>query len=123
MKKTSVTMKLGVIIFTTIFISMSIISISNYRIIYEKVKEAAAIELYGCANITTGLLNPTDIEQLAQGDLSKSAEIGQLISWTVDHKDIFETQYILSLEGKVLVADVNLQAQGFQAGDMFYLDR
>ncbi|MFV8829870.1 methyl-accepting chemotaxis protein [Alkalihalobacterium sp. APHAB7] len=122
MKKTSVTMKLGVIIFTTIFISMAIISISNYRIIYEKVKEAAAIELYGCANITTGLLNPTDIEQLAQGDLSKSAEIGQLISWTVDHKDIFETQYILSLEGKVLVADVNLQAQGFQAGDMFYLD-
>ncbi|MDE5415918.1 methyl-accepting chemotaxis protein [Alkalihalobacterium chitinilyticum] len=123
MKKTSVTMKLGVIIFTTIFISMVIISISNYRIIYEKVKEAAAIELYGCANITTGLLNPTDIEQLAQGDLSKADEIGQLISWTVDHKDIFETQYILSLEGKVLVADVNLQAQGFQAGDMFYLDK
>ncbi|MEB1805949.1 MAG: methyl-accepting chemotaxis protein [Bacillaceae bacterium] len=122
MKKTSVTMKLGVIIFTTIFISMVIISISNYRIIYEKVKEAAAIELYGCANITTGLLNPTDIEQLAQGDLSKAEEIGQLISWTVDHKDIFETQYILSLEGKVLVADLNLQAQGFQAGDSFYLD-
>ncbi|WP_216831311.1 methyl-accepting chemotaxis protein [Alkalihalobacterium elongatum] len=121
-KKDSVIVKLGLIIFTTIFISMVIISVSNYRIIYEKVKEAAAIELYGCANITTGLLNPNDIEQLAQGNLSKAEEIGQLISWTVDHKDIFETQYILSLEGKVLAADVNLQAQGFQAGDMFYLD-
>ncbi|WP_078428332.1 methyl-accepting chemotaxis protein [Alkalihalobacterium alkalinitrilicum] len=121
-RKNGVTVKLGLIIFTTIFISMTIISISNYRIIYEKVKEAAAIELYGCANITTGLLNPSEIEEIAQGDFSKSDEIGQLISWTVDHKDIFETQYILSLEGQILVADVNMQAQGFQAGDMFFLD-
>ncbi|MBU8909596.1 methyl-accepting chemotaxis protein, partial [Desertibacillus haloalkaliphilus] len=45
-----------------------------------------------------------------------------LISWTVQHKDIFSSQYILSLNGTILAADKNLQQQGFTYGDSFYID-
>ncbi len=103
-------------------LAIATISISNYRISYEKVKDAAGIELYGCANITTGLLDTDIIEKLANGDFSKAQETGSLISWTVQHKSIFSAQYILSLDGTLLAVDENLQQQGFTYQDSFYLD-
>ncbi|MBU8908325.1 methyl-accepting chemotaxis protein [Desertibacillus haloalkaliphilus] len=120
--KSNITKKLGIIIFGIIVFCMVMNSVINYKISYEKVKEAAAIELYGCANITTGLLDPDEVATLASGDLTEAERIGEVISWTIDHKNIFENQYLLSLDGTILAADENLQAQGFQAGDTFYLD-
>ena len=123
MRKKSITWKLGLIISSMLLLCLVIISFFNYQISYQKVKEAAGIELYGCANITTGLLNTSDIEELAQGDLTKAAQVGKTISWTVEHKDIFENQYIISLDGILLAVDENLAAQGFKPGDEFHLDQ
>ena len=88
---TKITYKLGLIILSMMVLCIASISFSNYKITYDKVKEAAGIELYGCANITTGLLDPLVIEQLASGDFSQAAQTGDLISWTVEHKDIFNS--------------------------------
>jgi methyl-accepting chemotaxis protein len=121
-KSTKITQKLGLIIISMMLLCIAAISFSNYKITYDNVKEAAGIELYGCANITTGLLDPLVIEQLASGDFSNAAATGDLISWTVQHKDIFSAQYIFSLDGTLLAADENLQQQGFSYGDSFYLD-
>ncbi|MGG4499566.1 hypothetical protein [Paenibacillus polymyxa] len=43
----------------------------GYRTAYHQVDEAAGIELVGCANITTGLIDPADISGLVSGDKSK----------------------------------------------------
>lgn len=118
-----ITWRLSAIIGCVLTVCIGIMTFSNYQTSYDKVKEAAGIELYGCANITTGLLDPIIIEELVSGNYDKANEYGELISWTVDHKEIFENQYILSKDGKVLVADENLQAQGIKPGDNFYIDQ
>lgn len=121
--KNSITWQLGRIIVFVILFSMVITSISNFWVSYEKTYEAAGIEAVGCANITTGLINPSDIMDILNGEEAKLAELQNSLNWTTDHKQIFESQYILSLEGKVLAADSNLQQQGFKAGDQFYIDK
>src|SRR5690606_8229238 len=75
---------------------------------------------YGCGNITTGLLNEQDIEDLKNGE--RSEKIGNKINWTIDHKEIFENHYILSLDGEILALDDNLKAAGFDIGDQFFID-
>lgn len=118
----NITWQLGIIIIFAIFISMIITSISNYRVSYKKTYEAAGIEAVGCANITTGLINPSEINAIVNGDKEILKKVQETINWTTDHKHIFETQYILSLDGTVLAADENLENQGFKAGDPFYMD-
>ncbi|MDQ0156306.1 methyl-accepting chemotaxis protein [Robertmurraya andreesenii] len=121
--KKSITTQLGVIIIIVLFVSMMITSASNFWVSYQKTYEAAGIEAVGCANITTGLINPSDIEEIARGNQEKLKELQQNLNWTTDHKQIFETQYILSLDGTIIAADRHLQEQGFKAGDSFYIDR
>ncbi|WP_438447549.1 methyl-accepting chemotaxis protein [Gorillibacterium sp. sgz5001074] len=94
----------------------------GYQVTYKQVDEAVGIELVGCANITTGLVNPGDIEKLAKGDTSVLAKIEEQLNWTVDHKDIFKEAFILTLDGKVLAADKRLKGHGIKAGDAYYLD-
>ncbi|QED46538.1 methyl-accepting chemotaxis protein [Cytobacillus dafuensis] len=118
----SMTWQLGVIIICVIFASMIITSISNYWVTYKKTYEAAGIEAFGCANITTGLIAPSDIEMVMKGNKEKLKEIQQTLDWTTEHKQIFESQYMLLLDGTILAADSNLEKQGFKAGDQFYID-
>lgn len=92
----------------------------GYRTAYHQVDEAAGIELVGCANITTGLIDPTDISALVSGDNSKLAAIEDRIGWIVAHKPIFKEAFIMSLDGKILAADANFKQRGYQAGDSFY---
>lgn len=92
----------------------------GYRAAYKQVEEAAGIELVGCANITTGLLNPSDIAGLASGDSTKRNTIQKTIGWIVEHKPIFKEAFILSLDGTILAADSHLQKRGYKAGDPFY---
>ncbi|MBE0338875.1 methyl-accepting chemotaxis protein [Paenibacillus sp. 23TSA30-6] len=92
----------------------------GYRTAYHQVDEAAGIELVGCANITTGLIDPADISALVSGDNSKLAAIEDRIGWIVAHKPIFKEAFILSLDGKILAADANFKQRGYQAGDSFY---
>ncbi|WCM62954.1 methyl-accepting chemotaxis protein [Paenibacillus polymyxa] len=92
----------------------------GYRTAYHQVDEAAGIELVGCANITTGLIDPADISALVSGDNSKLAAIEDRIGWIVAHKPIFKEAFIISLDGKILAADANFKQRGYQAGDPFY---
>lgn len=122
MRKT-ITWQLGIIIVCVIFISMVITSISNYLVSYEHTYEAAGIEAVGCANITTGLIQPDDLEKIIKGDEKKLRELQETLNWTTAHKQIFESQYVLLLDGTVLAADKNMQKQGYTAGDSFYIDK
>lgn len=87
----------------------SSIGFFGYHAAYKQIDEAAGIELVGCANITTGLIDPADITALAAGDTSKLTAIEDRIGWISDHKPIFKEAFILSLDGKVLAADKNFK--------------
>ncbi|MDA1675203.1 methyl-accepting chemotaxis protein [Bacillus cereus group sp. TH152-1LC] len=94
-------------------------SVVNYNISYREIKDAAGVELVGCANITTGLLTPAEIEGLVSKDKTLSKKVGETISWTVAHKKIFLNQYILSTDGTILALDENMAKQGYKIGDKF----
>ncbi|MGO4886323.1 methyl-accepting chemotaxis protein [Anaerobacillus sp. MEB173] len=121
MNKT-LTGQLGIIIVCIIFLSMIITSISNYLVSYSKTYEAAGIEAVGCANITTGLIDPNELGAIIRGE-KDVAQLQQTLDWTTDHKQIFETQYVLLEDGMIVVGDTNLERQGFKAGDQFYIDK
>lgn len=121
--KRTLTWQLGTIIVGIILISLLITSVATYKTAYDKIYEAAGIEAYGCANITTGLLNPQEIDRMLQGDTQLSVKVGNQLNWTTNHKDIFESQYILDLNGNILALDRNLEEKGFKIGDSFYLDQ
>lgn len=121
--KRGITWQLGIIIICVLFVSMLITSISNYWVTYKNTYEAAGIEAVGCANITTGLISPSDIKKVLNGDEETREELEKTISWTVEHKKLFENQYIILLDGTIVVADDNLKKQGFNSGDKFYIDK
>lgn len=116
----SLTWRLGLIIVGVILVMVIINAITTYKTVYDSIYQAAGIEAYGCANITTGLLNEEDIRNLANG--TNGEEIGKKLNWTTEHKDIFENQFIISLDGKILALDDQLKEQGFHIGDSFYID-
>lgn len=116
----TLTWRLGLIIVGVIFATMIINAFTTYKTAYENLYMAAGVEAYGCANITTGLLDEEDIMNLANG--TNGEEIGEKLNWTVEHKDIFENQYIVNLDGEILALDDNLENQGYKIGDDFYID-
>lgn len=121
--KIGITGKIASIVLTIVLVGVGTVTIVSYGNSYRQVKEAAGIELIGCANITTGIIDPDEISRLAQGDRSLIGKVEHDISWTVTKKPIFKNQYIISLDGKLLAADDSLKAEGFRAGDDFYLDK
>ncbi|MBN6187844.1 HAMP domain-containing protein [Aneurinibacillus sp. BA2021] len=120
--KRTLTWQLGIIIIGMILASLCITSIAMYKTAYDKIYEAAGIEAYGCANITTGLLQPKDIDSMLQGNKETAARVGNMLNWTTDHKAIFETQYIVDLNGNILALDNHLKDKGFNIGDAFHMD-
>ncbi|MBM7660108.1 methyl-accepting chemotaxis protein [Bacillus mesophilus] len=121
--KRTLTFQLGRIIIGVIFSSLLITSIATYITAYNKIYDAAGIEAYGCAYITTGLLNPLDVDQMLAGDLETSDKVGSSLNWTTAHKDIFEAQYIMKIDGTLIALDDNLKASGFKVGDTFKFDQ
>ncbi|MCG3088836.1 methyl-accepting chemotaxis protein [Sporosarcina cyprini] len=120
--KQTLTFQLGAIIVGILIAMLAITSIATYKTAYEKLYDAAGIEAYGCANITTGLIFSKDIDQALAGDASTIERVGKTLNWTTEHKTIFHAQYILDLNGKIIALDDNLKADGFQAGDQFMMD-
>ncbi|KRG11618.1 hypothetical protein ACA30_00330 [Virgibacillus soli] len=116
------TLKLGTIIMGILLFCILVISLSMYRTNYNEIKKTAGIELYGCANITTALVDPTEIEKILAGDSTLSAKLGDDIGWTIEHKHIFEGQYIIDPNGIVLAIDENVSKQGISVGDQFAID-
>lgn len=121
-KRNSLTVQLGTIIVGILVAMLAITSVATYKTAYDKLYDAAGIEAYGCANITTGLLSPNDIDRALTGDAATIEKIGKELNWTVQHKDIFETQYIVDVNGKLIALDDNLTNKGIQAGDQVPLD-
>ncbi|AOV09171.1 chemotaxis protein [Sporosarcina ureilytica] len=101
---------------------LAITSFATYKTAYDKLYDAAGVEAYGCANITTGLIEPGDIIKIKNGDANTMEAVGKQLNWTTAHKDIFETQYITDLEGNLLAMDDNLKARGVELGDAIPLD-
>ncbi|MBB4826076.1 methyl-accepting chemotaxis protein [Sporosarcina luteola] len=120
--KQTLTFQLGTIIVGILIAMLAITSVATYKTAYEKLYDAAGIEAYGCANITTGLIVPEDIDKALAGDAQTIERIGKTLNWTTEHKKIFHAQYILDLNGKVIALDDNLKADGFQPGDQFMMD-
>ncbi|RUL52217.1 methyl-accepting chemotaxis protein [Lysinibacillus antri] len=118
----TLTFQLGTIIAGILVVMIMITSVATYFTAYDKLYEAAGIEAYGCANITTGLINPFQLEKALNNDENAKEKIGEQLNWTTAHKDIFESQYILDLEGNLIALDKNLQEKGFAPGDAFYMD-
>jgi len=106
----TITKRLGVIIMGVIVFCIIITSGVTYLISYDKVKESAGIELIGCANITTGLFNPEDIELLIHGKFDKvKNNVSQYLDWTMHHKEIFKDQYITNLDGTLLAKSAEMK--------------
>ncbi|WP_310551062.1 methyl-accepting chemotaxis protein [Paenibacillus glufosinatiresistens] len=115
--------KLTWMMLTVLLLVGASIGFFGYRAAYHQIDEAAGIELVGCANITTGLLDPAVVSALANGDNSQLKAVQDRIGWVVGHKPIFKEVFILSLDGKILAADKNFQARGYKAGDSFYFNQ
>ena len=122
MKKT-ITWQLGIIIIGIIVTMLIITSVATYKTAYDKLYEAAGIEAYGCANITTGLIEEETMRSVLNGDEQAAQAVSSQLNWTTEHKAIFETQYIIDQNGIILALDDNLKAKGFNIGDSFYVDK
>ncbi|MGE7666949.1 methyl-accepting chemotaxis protein [Ureibacillus composti] len=120
--KNTLTFQLGTLIAGILVVMLAITSVATYITAYDKLYDAAGVEAYGCANITTGLISPMDIVKALDGDAQTQNKIGDQLNWTINHKDIFETQYILDLQGNIIALDDNLREDGFAPGDSFHID-
>ncbi|MCM3758150.1 methyl-accepting chemotaxis protein [Sporosarcina aquimarina] len=118
----SLTFQLGSLIIGILVVMLAITSVATYKTAYDKLFDAAGIEAYGCANITTGLILPKDMDKALAGDASTQEKVGEQLNWTTAHKDIFETQYIVELDGTLVAVDDHLKAKGFKPGDKFKVD-
>ena len=121
--KNTLTFQLGSIIAGILIVMIIITSIATYITAYDKLYEAAGVEAYGCANITTGLIQTDDLLEALSGNTDKQQQIGNQLNWTTEHKDIFEAQYIIDTNGNLVAMDKNLEEMGFNVGDSFGYDK
>lgn len=121
--KNTLTVQLGAIIIAIMVGMLAITSFATYKTAYDNLYDAAGIEAYGCANITTGLIDSGDIVKIKNGDTETMEAVGEQLNWTIAHKDIFETQYIIDLDGNILALDDNFKASGLKPGDVVPFDQ
>lgn len=121
--KRTLTTQLGTILIAIMIGMLVITSTATYKTAYDKLYDAAGVEAFGCASITTGLIEPGDIVAIQNGDSQVAEEVGEQLNWTVEHKDIFETQYIIDLTGTILAVDENGKEFGLNQGDQVPFDQ
>lgn len=117
-----ITAKITALVVAVVFFSVTSMLVIGYNINFKQVDRAAGEELIGCANITTGLIDPEELLALINGRTEYLAKIQREVDWTVDHKPIFKNASIMTLDGRFIAVDKRLAAEGFQAGDTFYVD-
>lgn len=110
----------GVVVFIVV-LSVALLGGANYYFGYRQTLTSAGVELTGCANITTGIIDSKNLEALLAGDEEALSAMNQAIEWTVISKPIFSTHYILSTEGKIVASDSHLQEIGRGVGDQAML--
>ncbi|MEC1781787.1 methyl-accepting chemotaxis protein [Schinkia azotoformans] len=108
-----------IILFTICFVMISFVF---YFTVSKQVKESAGLELIGCANITTGVIDPHLLESVASGSQNDLPKLEDQIGWIIEKKPIFLDAYILDFEGKIIAADKSLKSQGITAGDSVDLE-
>lgn len=118
----SITNKAIATIVIPLAISFIITNIVSFFSVYNNTLEATGIEAYGCANITTALIDPNLMVLALEGDTLAQQELGKLINWTVEHKHIFRNQYILDLNGTVVATDDYTSEVDLKTGDSHPID-
>lgn len=118
----SITNKAIATIVIPLAISFIITNIVSFFSVYNNTLEATGIEAYGCANITTALIDPNLMVLALEGDTLAQQELGKLINWTVEHKHIFRNQYILDLDGTVVATDDYTSEVDLKTGDSHPID-
>ncbi|NLM67511.1 MAG: methyl-accepting chemotaxis protein [Enterococcus sp.] len=121
--KKSISKKITRIVILIVFFSIALLGSINFYASYKQTLKAAGIELTGCANITTGIINAEELFKLTKDDSSVTPSVNEQLNWTVDHKPIFSTHYILSLDGKVLASDQHLKDIGLEIGSQVALPK
>ncbi|MGF7535357.1 methyl-accepting chemotaxis protein [Bacillus mexicanus] len=119
----TISRKIVLILTISLTISFIITNLLMYFSVYNKTLESAGVEAYGCANITTGLLDAKEIKKAINGDISAINSIGDTLNWTTQHKSIFKTQYILDTKGNIIAADKNSTDKGVKSGDKHELSK
>lgn len=114
--------KITITVISILVLVGGLIGVFSFSTAYRQVEKSVGVETVGCANITTGLVNPKDIEELASGKTDKLKQVEEQLNWTVAHKSLFKEVFILSLDGKIVAADQNIKKRGYKAGDDFYFD-
>jgi len=118
----SITNKAIATIVIPLAISFIITNIVSFFSVYNNTLEATGIEAYGCANITTALIDPNLMVLALEGDTLAQQELGKLINWTVEHKHIFRNQYFLDLNGTVVATDDYTSEVDLKTGDSHPID-
>lgn len=101
----SISKKVTIWIVLPLIISYFITNIVMYFTIFNNTLAAAGMEAYGCAFITTGLIDSGLMEQSLSGDQVAQEQLGKDLNWTVEHKPLFRNQYVLDLAGRVVALD------------------
>mgnify|MGYP001382667432 CR=1 FL=1 len=101
----SIYKKVTIWIVLPLIISYIITNIVMYFTIFANTLDAAGLEAYGCAYITTGLIDSALLDRSLSGDPSAQQQLGKVLNWTVEHKPLFRNQYVLDLEGNVIATD------------------
>ncbi|MWV46454.1 HAMP domain-containing protein [Paenibacillus sp. HJL G12] len=114
--------KITLAMLSLLFIMGMSVGLFGFRMAYRQVDESAGIELVGCANITTGLVDPAEIEALSSGNAADRDKVENTIDWITSHKPIFKEAFIIAMDGTILAADSKLQKRGYEAGSHFYLN-
>lgn len=121
--KISIKAKISVLIVLAVLFSVGSILIVGYQVNFGQVDEAAGEELVGCANITSGLFDPAELKRYVEGDISLLPGLQERVNWIIDHKSIFKSAAVITLDGKLLVADQHWIELGYQEGDQVYVDK
>lgn len=120
--KRKLAFQIGKVLIVIVLFTMIFNAVMTYRLSFNKLYEAAGIEAYGCAFITTGLFNTSHIDELKSGNSQNLAEVEKALNWTIHHKDIFTGQLVLDLDGTVLAADDKAKEQGVKIGEKYPID-
>lgn len=120
--KISIKAKISVLIVLAVVFSVGSILVVGYQVNFDQVDDAAGEELVGCANITSGLFDPSELKRYMEGDVSLLPQLQERVNWIIDHKSIFKSAAVITLDGTLLVADEQWAKLGYKEGDQVYVD-
>ncbi|MHC5269757.1 methyl-accepting chemotaxis protein [Enterococcus sp. LJL98] len=119
--KTSIIKKITSFVVLIVFTSIALLGSLTLFFSYRQTLSAAGVELTSCANITTGIIGAKDLMKVLEGDPEATLIVNQQIEWTIEHKPIFATNYILALDGTIIASDSHLADIGRSTGDQVEL--